>query len=71
MMRQKLITLDPTSWELAQKKKNFSEWVRKQLRLEVDGHSLDSLTTDYEFMYDAKEYWMKKYNELKAQGESE
>jgi hypothetical protein len=70
-MRQKLITLDPTSMELAKKKANFSEWVRKQLRLEAEGVSLSSLSTDYEFMYDAKEYWMKKYNELKAKVESE
>jgi len=33
-MRQKLITLDPTSWDLAAKKPNFSEWVRNQLRSE-------------------------------------
>ena len=33
-MRQKLITLDPTSWDLAAKKPNFSEWVRNQLRAE-------------------------------------
>jgi len=33
-MRQKLITLDPVTWELAQKKPNFSEWVRNQLRSE-------------------------------------
>ncbi len=33
-MRQKLITLDPTTWELASKKPNFSEWVRNQLRSE-------------------------------------
>ena len=33
-MRQKLITLDPTSFELASKKKNFSQWVRDQLRSE-------------------------------------
>lgn len=33
-MRQKLITLDPTSWDLAQKKPNFSQWVRDQLRSE-------------------------------------
>jgi len=31
MMRQKLITLDPTSWDLAQKKPNFSAWVRQKL----------------------------------------
>jgi len=33
-MRQKLITLDPTSWDLAAKKSNFSQWVRDQLRSE-------------------------------------
>lgn len=31
-MRQKLITLDPTSFEIAQSMPNFSEWVRTQLR---------------------------------------
>ena len=33
-MRQKLITLDPTTFELASKKTNFSEWVRNMLRSE-------------------------------------
>lgn len=33
-MRQKLITLDPTSWDLAARKTNFSQWVRDQLRSE-------------------------------------
>ena len=33
-MRQKLITLDPTSWDLAAKKSNFSQWVRDKLRQE-------------------------------------
>ena len=33
-MRQKLITLDPTSWDLAAKKPNFSQWVRDNLRSE-------------------------------------
>jgi len=30
-MRQKLITLCPNSFELAQKKPNFSSWVRNKL----------------------------------------
>jgi|TARA_R110000823_G_scaffold275052_1_gene393871 hypothetical protein len=30
-MRQKLITLCPTSFELAGKKNNFSAWVRRKL----------------------------------------
>jgi len=34
-MRQKLITLCPTSFELALKKPNFSSWVREQLLKEV------------------------------------
>ena len=33
-MRQKLITLDEITWKLAEKKPNFSEWVRNQLRSE-------------------------------------
>ena len=40
-MRQKLITLCPITWELALKKKNFSQWVRDQLRSErnkTEGH---------------------------------
>ena len=36
-MRQKLITLDPTSWDLAAKKPNFSQWVRDKLRSEDKG----------------------------------
>lgn len=31
-MRQKLITLDPTSFETASSMPNFSQWVRNQLR---------------------------------------
>jgi hypothetical protein len=31
-MRQKLITLDPTSFETASRIPNFSEWVRIQLQ---------------------------------------
>jgi len=36
MMRQKLITLDPTSWERAMKKPNFSAWVRQKLAEEAE-----------------------------------
>jgi hypothetical protein len=49
-MRQKLITLDPTTWDLAIKKQNFSEWVRNQLRSERNKeHSrpkLSEMTTE-------------------------
>jgi hypothetical protein len=34
-MRQKLITLCPTSFELAGRKANFSAWVRRKLLEEV------------------------------------
>ena len=46
-MRQKLITLCPTSFELALKKPNFSSWVRDQLLKEVKKN---------------KEEWDKKWN---------
>ena len=36
-MRQKLITLCPNSFELAQKKDNFSQWVRNKLLEEGQG----------------------------------
>ncbi|AXH79178.1 MAG: hypothetical protein [Circular genetic element sp.] len=34
-MRQKMITLCLTSFEIAQKKRNFSQWVRQKLLDEV------------------------------------
>ena len=39
-MRQKLITLCPTTYELASKKPNFSDWVRNQLRSERNKREL-------------------------------
>ena len=33
-MRPVTISLDQTTWELAQKKSNFSDWVRNKLRAE-------------------------------------
>jgi hypothetical protein len=39
-MRQKLITLCPTSFELASKKANFSSWVRRQLLQEQEKNSI-------------------------------
>ena len=42
-MRQKLITLCPTSYEIAQKKPNFSSWVRKKL-LEGQSKSESEIT---------------------------
>ncbi len=40
MKRQKMITLCPTSYEIAQGMNNFSGWVRKQL-LNLEIHSDD------------------------------
>jgi len=37
-MRQKLITLCPNSFEIAQKKPNFSAWVRKKLLEDVENN---------------------------------
>ena len=31
-----MITLDPTTWEFAAKKKNFSGWVRQKLKEEME-----------------------------------
>jgi len=56
-MRQKLITLDPTSWERAMKKSNFSAWVRQQLQLEADK---DTKKPRYSFY---KEYMEQKAKE--------
>jgi len=63
-MRQKLITLDPTSWDRAQKKDNFSEWVRKQLQLEVDGRSISALEAELEVTHKRSERWYQKCTEL-------
>jgi len=46
-MRQKLITLCPNSFEIAQKKANFSQWVRNKL-LEDDEASPKSMS-NYEY----------------------
>jgi len=57
-MRQKLITLCPNSFELALKKENFSEWVRKQLLEEADQpkpeHLFKCRACNYERVYPTK-----------------
>jgi len=63
-MRQKLITLDPTSWDRAQKKENFSEWVRKQLQLEVDGRTVMALEAELEVTHKRSEGWYRRYTDL-------
>ena len=66
--RTKLITLDETTWELALKKSNFSEWVRNQLRSERnkrDGPSHWNSPPLSEITTERLEY------ELKTRGEEE
>ncbi len=46
MKRQKMITLCPTSYEIAQGMTNFSGWVRKQL-LAMQIHKEDVKTYQY------------------------
>ena len=41
-MKQKMITLDEETWKLAEKKTNFSGWVRDKLRSERNRGKLDS-----------------------------
>jgi hypothetical protein len=42
-MRQKMITLCPTTWEDAQRMKNFSLWIRQQLMWKSNGFDLEEL----------------------------
>ena len=40
-MRPVTISLDQTTWELAQRKTNFSDWVRNKLRSERNQQGLE------------------------------
>lgn len=40
-MRQKLVTLDPTAFEISREIHNFSAWVRKHLHFYRDGVTLE------------------------------
>jgi len=66
-MRQKLITLDPYAFELAQRKKNFSSWVRKQLHLEGNGESVDQLIAHIEELTEQSDAWYQKYAALRKE----
>jgi phage terminase large subunit-like protein len=75
-MRQKLITLDPTSWDLAAKKTNFSDWVRNQLRSERNrggdyGHYVEQLEEEVKELERLKEYWYRAALNYKKAGEEE
>jgi predicted transcriptional regulator len=63
-MRQKLITLDPTSFEIAQRMPNFSDWVRKQLRSHRD---IDQLTLELDSWKRTCENIATQRDELKEQ----
>lgn len=43
LMRNKMITLDPSAYEYASRMKNFSAWVRECLKLHMQGEDLASL----------------------------
>ncbi len=67
-MRQKMITLDPTSWEIASKMKNFSGWVRQKLREqnESDGKvkaiQWESVCNKCDMFYLSTSEYAAKYN---------
>lgn len=42
-MRQKMITLCPTTWENAAQMKNFSLWIRQQLLWKSNGYEVEEL----------------------------
>ena len=42
-MRNKMVTLCPTTYEFAQKTKNFSGWIRAQLVYKNNGLTIDDL----------------------------
>lgn len=47
-MRQKLVTLDPTAFEISKDMHNFSAWVRKQLHYYNEGHEIEYLLSKIE-----------------------
>ena len=49
-MRQKMITLCPTTWENAAKMKNFSKWIREQLRYREQGWEIKQLIEEIDHL---------------------
>lgn len=66
-MRQKMITLDPYAFELAQRKDNFSSWVRKQLHLEGNGEAVEQLNARIEELTEQSDAWYQKYAALRKE----
>ena len=61
--RTKLITLDETTWELALKKTNFSQWVRGQLRSERNKSEQHKRLELWEMSTERIEYELKRRSE--------
>ena len=47
-MRQKLVTLDPTAFEISKEIHNFSAWVRKHLHYYRDGITIEDCLQEIE-----------------------
>jgi hypothetical protein len=66
-MRPINVTLDSQTWELAKQKKNFSEWVRKQLRIEDEYYGLKAMEEEILGLAKEKEYWYQKCRDLQRE----
>ena len=64
-MRNKMITLDPTSYEVASNMKNFSGWVRKCLKAVADGEDLVAAIRARQFWHDRAQELEQELKELK------
>lgn len=62
-MRNKMITLDPTSYEVASNMKNFSGWVRKCLKAIAEGEDLAAAIRQ-------RQFWRERCAELEAELEA-
>jgi hypothetical protein len=60
-MRNKMVTLCPTTYEIASKMDNFSGWIRIQLMaFDIGGEELGAAVR-------ARNYWKAQYDELNKQ----
>lgn len=59
-MRNKMITLDPTSYEVASNMKNFSGWVRECLKAIAEGEDLAAAIRQ-------RQYWRDRCQELEQE----
>lgn len=58
-MRNKMVTLCPTTYEIAQKMDNFSAWIRIQiLAFDNGGETLDDAIRQ-------RNHWKKMYDQVK------